>query len=236
MFPLHDLNPSEKTPVVIWLVIVSCLLMFLRELSLGRELEMFINTYGFVPKRATAALHGEASLLSALIIPSLTSMFLHGGWMHLIFNMWYLWIFGDNVEDRLGHIFFVLFYVFCGMMACVVQYVVAPHSDIPMVGASGAIAGVLGAYAVTWPRARILTLVPVFMFIMFVRFPALVVLGFWFLLQVLSGALMMEEAQQGGGVAYGAHIGGFIVGAAIFLCLPKRASPGDRRPNGHPRY
>ncbi len=108
MLPLHDLNPSEKTPVVVCLVIVSCVVMFLRELSLGAELGMFIETYGFVPKRATSALHGEAALLPALVVPSLTSMFLHGGWLHLIGNMWYLWIFGDNVEDRLGHIFFVL--------------------------------------------------------------------------------------------------------------------------------
>ncbi len=116
------------------------------------------------------------------------------------------------------------------------QYLISPHSPVAMVGASGAIAGVLGAYAVTWPRARVLTLVPVFSFLMFVRFPALIVLGFWFLLQLLSGAVMLEGAQQGGGIAYGAHIGGFVVGAAIFLCLPKRAAPGDRRPSSRRRY
>jgi len=122
------------------------------------------------------------------------------------------------------------------MAACAVQYAVAPESDIPMVGASGAIAGVLGAYAVTWPRARILTLVPVFVFFMFLRIPALFVLGSWFLMQLLSGAAMLKEAQHGGGIAFGAHIGGFVTGAAIFLCLPKRGKRGGRRGYEHRGY
>jgi rhomboid family protein len=237
MLPLHDLNPSEGKPVVVWLIITSCVMAFLYELSLDTGLMSFVEDYGFVSARATAALRGETGLLSGLIVPALTSTFLHGGWLHLIGNMWFLWIFGDNVEDRIGHILFILFYLFCGVAACLVQYAFAPQSNIPMVGASGAIAGVLGAYAVTWPRARVLTLVPVFIFVMFFRIPALFVLGFWFVWQVLNGADMVGAAQQGGGgVAYGAHIGGFIVGAVIFICLPRRAAPAARRLNGRGGY
>jgi rhomboid family protein len=230
MLPLHDLNPSEGKPVVVWLIITSCVMAFLYELSLGMGLMSFVEDYGFVSARATAALRGETGLLSGLIVPALTSTFLHGGWLHLIGNMWFLWIFGDNVEDRIGHVLFILFYLFCGVAACLVQYAFAPGSTTPMVGASGAIAGVLGAYAVTWPRARVLTLVPMFIFVMFFRIPALIVLGFWFVVQVFSGADMVGSAEQaGGGVAYGAHIGGFIVGAVIFLCLPRRAMRTDWR-------
>jgi membrane associated rhomboid family serine protease len=156
-----------------------------------------------------------------MLMPALTCMFMHGGWAHLLGNMWFLFIFGDNVEARLGRVTFLLFYLFCGLAASAAQYMLEPDSAIPVIGASGAIAGVLGAYAVCWPRARIITLVPIFVLITFVELPAAFVLGFWFVIQLLQGAASIGLTYAHGGVAYGAHAGGFLVGAALMklLCI-----------------
>jgi membrane associated rhomboid family serine protease len=154
-----------------------------------------------------------------------SSMFLHGGWMHLIGNMWTLWIFGDNVEDRLGRGRFLLYYLVCGLVAAYVHYLTGPRSGIPVVGASGAIAGVMGGYFVLFPRARIVTLLPIFIFIQIVTLPAVVFLAFWFFAQLLNG-MVATAASFGGGVAWWAHVGGFLAGAVMILPL--------RRPQ--PRY
>jgi membrane associated rhomboid family serine protease len=155
-------------------------------------------------------------------------MFIHGGWGHLIGNMWYLWIFGDNVEDRFGHARYLLFYLAAGIVAALVQYATNPASSLPTVGASGAIAGVLGAYAVAFPRARIVTLVPLFIFIQIMSLPALLVLGLWFVFQFFSGTLALAGA-VGGGIAFWAHIGGFAFGALAMLVLGGRRAAGRSR-------
>jgi membrane associated rhomboid family serine protease len=153
-------------------------------------------------------------------------MFLHGGWLHLLGNMWYLWIFGDNVEDRLGKFRYIVFYLGSGAVAAAAQWLASPASRLPTVGASGAIAAVLGAYAVTFPRARVITLIPVFVFFQIVALPALVVLGLWFVFQFLLGALSLATAGGGGGVAWWAHIGGFAFGALAMKALaPRQPAP-----------
>jgi membrane associated rhomboid family serine protease len=154
--------------------------------------------------------------------PLFSSMFLHGGWFHIIGNMLYLWIFGDNVEDRLGHGRFVLFYILCGLAAALTQIYLNPTSKVPMVGASGAVAGILGAYLLLFPHSRILALIPLGFFIQFAEIPALVFLVFWFLMQFLSGAVSLTAASSGGGVAWWAHIGGFAGGMALVYVFPKR--------------
>jgi membrane associated rhomboid family serine protease len=224
MFPLRDENPSERVPFVTRGFIALNCVVFLYEVMLGPDLRAFIFHYGMVPARITAVLaEGQAPLTDALY-PFLSSMFLHGGWMHLIGNMWYLWIFGDNVEDRLGHAGFVAFYVAAGVFAAAVHYLLGTESPLPTVGASGAIAGVLGAYVVLFPRARVITLVPLFPFWQLMALPAVLVLGLWFILQFFQGALSLGAARLGG-VAWWAHIGGFAFGWVLMRML----GPGQLR-------
>ena len=222
MIPLRDDNPSQTAPVVTRTLIVVNTLAFLYELSLGRGLAPFVYAWGLVPARLTASLAGAVPLPPAAAT-ALTSMFLHGGWIHLLGNMWYLWLFGDNVEDRLGHGRYLLFYLASGLVSAAAQVYVNPGSPVPTVGASGAIAGVLGAYALAFPRARVLTLVPVFFFFQVLSLPALVVLGLWFVVQFFSGALAIG-AGVSGGIAWWAHIAGFVFGFAAMALL------GGRRP------
>jgi len=219
MIPLRDENPSFSTPVITRAIIVINCAVFLYELMLGPDLRYFMFGWGLVPERLTLALHyhEEPVLLPALTL--FTSMFLHGGWMHLIGNMWYLWIFGDNIEDRLGKPRFVAFYLIGGIVSATAHYLTATGSRVPTVGASGAIAAVLGAYAVTFPRARVVTLVPFFPFFQIMALPALVVLGLWFVIQFFSGALSLAWSQGGGGIAWWAHIGGFVFGAVLMKIL-----------------
>lgn len=210
MIPLRDTIPSARVPVVNYTIIALNVLVFLYEASLGRHVEAFIYTYGLVPRDFT--------------FPSLvTSMFLHGGWFHLLGNMLYLYIFGDNVEDRLGHGRYTFFYLLCGMMAGAAQAAMNPESNVPMVGASGAIAGVSGAYFVFFPRARIVTLVPIFLFLQVVEVPAVFFLLIWLGWQVLSGVATIGVARAGG-VAFWAHVGGFIAGMVFGPLLRARAS------------
>ena len=197
--------------------------VFAYELSLGSALEGFLRTYGVVPSRLAEGWTWT---------PILTSMFLHGGWLHLILNMWFLWIFGDNVEDRLGHARYLLLYLAAGVAAVVAHVTANPDSAVPTVGASGAIAGVLGAYFVAYPRARVTTLIPIFVFIHIADLPAWVVLGMWFVLQFLSGALAVGTTQaSAGGVAWWAHIGGFGAGV-LLMPLLSIGRPRSRRRGG----
>ena len=210
MIPLHDDNPTEITPVVTMAAIVACVLVFLYQVSLPSDPgELFVFQYGAIP----AVVFGQAQLPTVSVpgyLTLITSMFLHGGLMHLIGNMLYLWIFGNNIEDVMGHTRFVLFYLACGVLAALSHAVIDPTSRIPMVGASGAISGVLGAYVLLFPRAHVLVFIPMFGT---TRVPAAVVLGMWFATQLLSGG--MSVGSQGGGVAFFAHIGGFVAGMVL---------------------
>src|SRR4051812_47870961 len=202
MIPLRDVIPSRTTPYITVTIILLNSLAWLFELSLGeRQLTQFLYVYGVVP--------------AALAWPTLiTSMFLHGSWSHVIGNMWYLWIFGDNVEDRLGHGRFIVFYLLCGFAAAFGQILMDPYSELPTIGASGAIAGVMGAYFVLYPHSRVLTLIPLIIFWEIIEVPAIVLLGFWFLMQLFSaGAIAVTTASHGsGGVAFMAHVAGFVTG------------------------
>jgi len=233
MIPLRDNIPSRTFPIVNILIIAANVLVFMLELSLGpRSLDRFMQVFGVVPAYVFAwpRLHDP---LSGLVVPFFTSMFLHGGWLHLIGNMLYLWIFGDNVEDRLGHFRYLVFYLLCGIGAGFAHTIMNPITTIPSVGASGAIAGVLGAYVVSYPGARVLTLVPIFIFIQFIELPAWLVLGLWFLTQFLSGtaSLAVTTSANTGGVAWWAHVGGFLIGIlllGVMVQKPRYPSYSDR--------
>jgi len=217
MIPLRDVIPSRTTPYITITIIVLNALAWLFELSLPQDvLPAFLQSYGVVP----------ANFAPATLV---TSMFLHGGWSHVIGNMWYLWIFGDNVEDRVGHGRFIVFYLLCGIIAALAQVAADPSSMLPTIGASGAIAGVMGAYFVLYPHSRVLTLLP-WIFIQIVELPAIVLLGFWFLMQLFSaGAIAVTASTHGGGVAFMAHVAGFIMGAAgIFVFRKRERDPWAR--------
>jgi membrane associated rhomboid family serine protease len=207
MIPLRDVIPSRTTPYITVTIIGLNAVAWLFELGLPRDvLPAFLQVYGVVP----------ADFQAPTLI---TSMFLHGSWMHVIGNMWYLWIFGDNVEDRVGHGRFIVFYLMCGMAAAIGQILMDPTSTLPTIGASGAIAGVMGAYFVLYPRSRVLTLIPLIIFWEVIELPATFLLGFWFLMQLFSaGAIAVTSSTGGGGVAFMAHVAGFLCGAgAIFV-------------------
>lgn len=208
--------------MVTYALIAACGVAFGYELSLGPKLDRFIEAQAFVPELLTDALAGKGSLLAAGR-RAVVSMFLHGGWLHVIGNLLYLRVFGDNIEDRMGPIRFVVFYLVAGLAGTLAHYAVVPGSDVPMVGASGAIAGVLGAYLVVFPSARIVTLFPVFIFLTFIEVPAFVFLGLWAAQQYLYGILTLEEGLAGaGGVAWFAHLGGFAVGIGAGIWLRTR--------------
>jgi membrane associated rhomboid family serine protease len=208
--PLKNLNPRRTAPVITVFLIAANVLVFFYEASLPPRMERAtVYAYALVPARVPAGLSGRASLVSGLQ-PLFTSMFLHAGILHLVGNMLFLWVFGDNVEDALGHFLYLLFYLVCGIGAGLVHTLTNLSSTLPTVGASGAISGVMGAYMVLYPRSRILTLV----FIFLVPVPAVIILGWWFLLQFLGG-LGSVGMQAAGGVAWWAHIGGFLMGALL---------------------
>ena len=222
MFPLRDDNPSQSVPVVTRALIALNVVTFLLQQSQGPAYESFVRSWGLVPHRFALAFAGSEPLAPTLAT-ALSSMFLHGGWIHLLGNLWYLFIFGDNVEDRLGHVGFLLFYLAGGLVAAAAHLFSNPGSPVPTVGASGAIAAVLGAYAMLYPRARVLTLVPVFLFFQVIALPALLLLALWFVVQIFIGTLSLGSS--GGGVAWWAHIGGFLFGIAVALPLksPRRS-------------
>ena len=227
MFPIRDTIPGQRRPVITFGLISVCSAVFLLEKALGPNgMDQFMLLGGLVPAYFTSP-HG-ANLAShpLRLSPFLTYMFLHGGWWHLLGNMWFLWLFGDNVEDRLGRPRFLLFYLSCGIAAALAQFALTPGSSAPLVGASGAISGVMGAYFLLYPGARIVTLIPVFIFIQLVEVPAFVFLGIWFLLQFFSGtAEIASSSSNGGGIAFWAHVGGFLAGMALLRAFTPRRLP-----------
>ena len=210
MFPLYDENPTRITPYFTYGLIGMNVLVFLHEVSLSNtQLEQFFQLYAVIPQQLTTNWSGEWTTL-------FTSQFLHGGWWHLISNMIYLWVFGNNIEDRLGHLKYLFFYLTCGALAALCQWFIGINSIIPSLGASGAISGVLGAYLIWFPRARITTLIFLGFFITTINVPALVIIGIFFIQNLISGFASLQTAAkmsvESGGVAYWAHLGGFIVG------------------------
>jgi membrane associated rhomboid family serine protease len=212
MFPIKNAVPTRYPPVVTWALIAMNCTVFLFEISLSPVAEeQFVLTYGLVPAR-----YFEGSLNSpADYLPFLTNTFMHGGWLHLIINMWTLWLFGPTVEDRIGHGRYLGFYLACAICASVAHAVFNPTSVVPALGASGAIAGVLGCYMRFFPLARVIVLVPVIFIPLFFEVPAFFFVGLWFLLNLLKGATELFNASEGGGVAWWAHIGGFVVGFVL---------------------
>ena len=229
MIPLRDANPTRRTPIVTIGLVVTCLVVFAWELGLqvsggDDALEAFIATWGVVPSELTAAWTG-GGILTLETATLITSQFLHGGWLHLLGNLLFLWIFANNIEDDFGRIAFLMFYLGGGAVAALTQVAVDPASTIPMIGASGAIAAVLGGYIVLFPRARITSLVFLGFFYQLIDVPAVVVLGFWFVLQLIDGLASLGFAGASGGVALFAHIGGFVAGvvtARLLLALRRR--------------
>jgi membrane associated rhomboid family serine protease len=217
MIPLKDTVRARSFPIVNWILIGVNIFVFLLELSFGPDTERLIAALGLVPAQFLDAL----SLGQVMTI--FTSMFLHGGWLHLISNLLALYIFGDNVEDRVGHGRYLVFYLVCGLIAAMTHIAFNSSSPVPTIGASGAISGVLGAYFILYPRARVITLIPLFILPWFVEIPAIVYLGFWFLSQLLNGTLaIVSGAQAFGGVAFWAHVGGFLAGLLLVKPFEQR--------------
>ena len=219
MIPIRDVIPSRTVPFVTIGLIVLNTLVFFDELTLSPgKLSEFMLVYGVVP----SAFNWTSVL---------TSMFLHGGWLHVLGNMLYLWIFGDNVEDRLGHGRYLVFYLICGAAAAVAQVASSPNSGIPTVGASGAIAGVMGAYFVLYPHSRVLTLIPIFLIMELIEVPAIAFLGIWFLMQLFSGvgSIARTTGSNGGGIAFWAHIAGFLAGiVGVFVFRKPERQQAER--------
>jgi membrane associated rhomboid family serine protease len=231
MIPIKDVIPARRFPLVNWIIILANVAVFLFEASIGSgELSRLIGRYGMVPARMLSN-PGVSTGVSIF-----TSMFLHGGWFHLISNMWALYIFGDNVEDRLGPMRYLLFYLVCGVVAALAHVYSQPLSNVPVVGASGAISGVLGAYLVLYPRARVISLVPLWIVPWFIEIPAVFYLGFWFFSQLFSGLLSLGmPISTYGGVAWWAHVGGFISGLLLVKILEqKRTYPRWHLDEYHP--
>jgi membrane associated rhomboid family serine protease len=216
MIPLRDIIPSRTIPFVTVALIVANTLAWFYEVSLSDAgLTSFVYAYGVVP----------ASFVPASLI---TSIFLHGGWLHVIGNMWYLWIFGDNVEDRMGHGRFLAFYLLCGIGASLGHMALSPGSTLPTIGASGAIAGVMGAYLVLYPRSKVLTLIPLIFFVEIIELPAILLLGFWFVMQLFSaGAVAANASAQSGGIAFAAHVTGFLLGVVGVFVFRRRKRPAE---------
>ncbi|MFQ5964527.1 MAG: rhomboid family intramembrane serine protease [Candidatus Scalinduaceae bacterium] len=219
MIPIKDRNPSGSFPFVTVGIIAVNVFVFMLELSLGSGLDDFIMKYGIVPLKVGNYFQVLDLTFVDTFLPFITSMFLHGGFVHLIGNMWYLWIFGDNIEDKLGHFNYLCFYVMCGIIASSVHVIYNNQSSVPCIGASGAIAGVLGAYMITFPRARVVTILPIWFIWQVIELPAFIVLGLWFVIQFFNGTASITTSASSGGVAWWAHIGGFVSGIFIIVIL-----------------
>lgn len=220
MIPIRDSMRPKRKPFINWLLIIINLLVFFYETGLSKnQLEEIYFRYGIIP---TEVLHlaQTGAFLDPPFLPFFSAMFLHGSWLHIIGNMWYLWIFGDNVEDRLGHFRYLLFYLIGGIIGSIAHILVNPTSPVPIIGASGAIAGVLGGYLITFPRSRVLALVPVFFFLTLMEIPAVVYLAFWFILQLFNGILSLGGVANP--VAFWAHIGGFAAGMVLIKLMAPR--------------
>jgi membrane associated rhomboid family serine protease len=231
LIPLRDANPVRSVPIVNRLLLAINLVAWIYVVYLSRQpgaLEAFFDRYSFDWLEFTSRI-ARGDLGIDTFVPLLSHMFLHGGWLHVIGNMLYLWIFGDNIEDRLGHIRYLFFYLACGFGATLTHAFFNAGSNVPAIGASGAIAGVLGAYLVLFPKQRVTTLIPIFIFITVREIPAVFLLGFWIVMQLFFGAASMGgDLQRSGGVAYFAHIGGFVAGMILITLL------GGRRPPPRP--
>ena len=215
MIPIRNAVPSRYPPVVTWLLIATNCLVFLLQNSLSpADLEEFLRDFALIPARYTAGfVDGDVSV--ADLLPFFTMMFLHGGWLHLILNMWTLWLFGPTVEDRLGHGRYLAFYLACGLAASIAHVVFNPTSIVPALGASGAIAGVLGCYMRLFPMARVVVVVPIIFIPLFFEVYAFVFVGLWFLVQIFQGTVELLLSTSGGGVAWWAHVGGFVAGLTL---------------------
>jgi len=226
MIPIRDAIRSKNFPAVNVLIIGLNVVAFLWELAQGTDLNEVFYVYGIVPLRYSNPEIAAHFTGFGQYLPFLTSMFLHGGFLHIIMNMWFLYIFGDNIEDRLGHIRYLIFYLFCGVAAGLIHLFTNWNSNVPTIGASGAISGVMGAYLLLYPRSKILTLVFIFFFIQFIEIPAFIFLGIWILLQLFSAGLRPSNV---GGVAFWAHIGGFVAGLVfikMFDAIPRTGLSG----------
>jgi len=233
MIPIRDNIRSRHFPWMTVAIILANAAMFWHELELRDGLGDFVMRYGLVPWKLTEGIRTTGFVPSAHLVPWFSSMFIHGGWLHIIGNMWFLWIFGDNVEDRFGPWKFLVFYILGGLVAGAFQVAVGPMSKVPMIGASGAISAVLAAYVLFYPKARVVTLVPLFILFFFIELPAILFIGFWFVLQYLNGMSALSSG-VGEGVAWWAHIGGFIGGVVLALLFKGEARPAERRkPPGH---
>ncbi len=226
MIPLRDNAPRLTTPFMTWVLLALNVAAFLFELSLRPDHRTaFFFQFGVVPGQITDALAGNGSVATqAVFVPVLTSMFLHASWLHLLSNMMALWIFGDNIEGHLGHFKYLLFYLASGAVASAIHVVFNPSSPVPTVGASGAIAGVMGAYFLLFPSARVFTLVPLVFVFWTTWLPAWLVLGYWFVVQFLGGAAtsLATGSQSAGGIAFWAHVGGFAAGVVMIKLMPQR--------------
>lgn len=233
MIPIRDDTPTYTTPFINYLLIAlnTFVFLFQRMVLAPAGERQFVNLFALVPVKIEAALGFAQHVPDASVLPLFTSMFLHAGWWHLIGNMWFLWIFGDNIEDYLGHFSYLVFYLVSGLAASFCHIVLNANSTIPSVGASGAIAGVMGAYFVLFPSARVLMFVPLLFFFTFAWIPAWIVLGYWFLIEFLSGAastLASGNRAMTGGIAVWAHVGGFVAGLVMVKLLPQRMRQRSR--------
>lgn len=222
MIPIRDTIPSRTFPFINISLIIINSVIFLYEVSLGEQMGSFLDTFGMRPAKFIWLVNNDPLNISAIVSPFFSSIFIHGGWFHVIGNMWYLWIFGDNVEDRMGHVRYLFFYLICGIGAGLTHLYFNPSSELPTVGASGAIAGIMGAYLMLYPMGKVLTLIPVFFFITFFKVRAIFFLGFWIILQFIQGTLSHTFQQNAGGVAWWAHFGGFVIGAILIFIFKKR--------------
>ena len=235
MFPIRDTIPSRHVPVMTWALIGANVLVFVYQLGLpAGELDSLIHSFGLVPARYFSPEWAlSVGLPQMAPWPFVSSMFLHGGFLHLILNVWTLWIFGDNVEDRMGPAKFLAFYLTCGLVAGVAHLAFNLSSTVPTIGASGAIAGVLGAYLLLYPGARVVTVIPIFFWPLFFEIPAFIYLGFWFVSQFLSATAAGSSAPGAGGIAWWAHIGGFVAGVILHRKFFSRRRTARRRPASH---
>src|SRR6266496_6746974 len=229
MFPIRDDQPRFSTPYVNYFIIALNVLIYVFfelpvQMQGGRHFEALVFQFVFVPEHLTGALAGAPQYsISASLLTIFTSMFLHGGLLHVVGNLWFLWIFGDNIEDHLGHFTYLIFYLLCGIAAALTFIAINPSSTVPTIGASGAIAGIMGAYIVLYPRARVQTLVVLIVFFTFWWLPAWVFLGYWFLIQFVATSMAAGAGpHQTGGVAFAAHVGGFVAGLILVKVFPRR--------------
>lgn len=229
MIPLRDENPTRTVPYVVFALIIINAIVFVYNGTLTPGAHAPLSGFELVPRELTTGRNFGMPSVAPAWLTIFTSMFLHANLLHVAGNMLYLWIFGNNIEDRLGHFKFLVFYLVCGLAAALGQVVMDPNSAVPMVGASGAIAGVLGAYLVLFPGARIINLVFLFVFIQVVVLPAYIVLGFWFALQLINGLIFSSGMTPGGGVAYAAHVGGFLAGVVLIYLFGGGRLAGRQR-------